>query len=356
MIKAKCPTKKFKVLLKNKYVTKSNLHRITSICKFVIALLFFYNKVEAQNSSVSFITAYGYDSCVLLKNNTTEVVLEPNAGGRVIRYAYKGVNVLYEDSLQNGWISTAKMPRSKGHLAGGRFDIGPSRTKPNTDLFFFGKWKAIITGKLSARLISQIDTLTNIFLIRDFTLDERTSKLRCTQTIVNKGSKPFAASFWSRTFANGNGICVMPVPVLSRFPNKYIMFMNRDTINMFPKDANIYTENIHLIIKGSPQKPKLEMDVAAPAWIAYAETNNLLFVKKFRVDTNKLYGDVTAANTSIWYNGTQMTEIEPIGSMETILPGKKVSFTEEWFIMPFEFPANRVADVGKIKNIVLSVK
>lgn len=337
-------------------MTQQKINSRTIVCKIIVAVLFLCNSAYAQSNSAFLITAYGYDSCVLLRNSNTEVILEPNAGGRVIRYAYNGVNVLYEDSLQNGWTSTEKMPRSNGHLAGGRFDIGPSRTKPNTDLFLFGKWKAVITGKLSARLISQTDPVTNIYLIRDFKLDKLSSKLSCTQTIVNKSDKPFTVSFWSRTFATGNGICIMPVPVKSRFPKKYIMFMTRDTINMLPVDANIYTENNHLIIKGPPQKAKLEMDVAAPAWIAYAETNNLLFVKKFAVVTNKPYGDVTAANASIWYNGTQMTEIEPIGPMETILPGKKVSFTEEWFIQNFNFPENRNINVQQINTIISSIK
>jgi hypothetical protein len=300
--------------------------------------------------------AYGYDSCILLKNGQVEVVLEPNTGGRVIRYALNGVNVLYEDSLQNGWKSTPAMPRSKGHLAGGRFDIGPSRTKPNTDLFFFGSWKAIITGKYSARLISQTDPVNGVYLVRDFTLDERSTKLICRQTIVNSGSQPFSAAFWSRTFATGNGICIMPVPEKSRFPNKYIMFMNRDTINMLPVDSNIYTESGFLIIKGPPARPKLEMDVSPAGWIAYAETNNLLFVKKFPVYMDKQYGDVTAANASIWYNGKQMTEIEPIGPLETILPGKSVSFTEEWFIKNYRFPENRRINPKLIDTIISELK
>lgn len=311
--------------------------------------------LKAQTSG-SFISAYGYDSCIQLKNSQVEVILEPNTGGRVIRYALNGVNVLYEDSMQNGWISTPAMPRSKGHLAGGRFDIGPSRTKPNTDLFFFGKWRATITGKLSARLTSQTDSVNGVYLIRDFTLDEHGTKLVCTQTILNTGKKPFKASFWARTFATGNGICIIPVPERGRFPNNYIMFMNRDTINMLPVDSNIYTADNFLIIKGPPKKPKLEMDVSPAGWIAYAETNNLLFVKKFPVYKDKQYGDVTAANASIWYNGIQMTEVEPIGPLETILPGKSASYTEEWFIKNYRFPENRGINLKLIESLISSLE
>ncbi len=335
-------------------MTQQKQNRITAAV--IILILGFTMPVHGQKATASFVSAYGYDSCVLLKNKTVTVLLEPNAGGRVISYALNGVNVLYEDSLQNGWVSTAAMPRSKGHLAGGRFDIGPSRTKPNTDLFFFGKWKAIITGKSSARLISQTDSVNEIYLIRNFKLDEHSSKLTCTQTIVNKSNKPFAASFWARTFATGNGICIMPVPDTSRFPNKYIMFMNRDTINMLPVDTNILNRGGYLIIKGPPQKPKLEMDVAQPAWIAYAATNNLLFIKKFSVFTNKYYGDVTAANTSIWYNGKQMVEIEPIGPLETIKPGGSAFFTEEWHLFPFSFSANRTVEIEQVKSIIKTIK
>jgi hypothetical protein len=307
-------------------------------------------------TNVSFVSAYGYDSCIALKNTIIEVILEPNAGGRVIRYALNGVNVLYEDSTQNGWVSTAGMPRSKGHIAGGRFDIGPSRTKPNTDLFFFGKWKAVITGKSSAKLISQTDAATGMYLIRDFELDHKTSKLVCTQTIVNAGSSVLSASFWARTFAVGNGICVMPVPETSRFPKKYIMFMNRDTINMFPSDSNIIRQDGCLIIKGPPEKPKLEMDVSESGWIAYAATNDLLFVKKFSVYNDKRYGDVSAANASVWYNGMQMTEIEPIGPMEVIRPGEGKSFTEEWFLISYPFPFDRKIKAGQVQQLVEYLK
>jgi hypothetical protein len=321
----------------------------------IIILLLTTSFANAQ-TNVSFVSAYGYDSCIALKNKNIEVVLEPNAGGRVIRYALNGVNVLYEDSTQNGWISTAKMLRSKGHLAGGRFDIGPSRTKPNTDLFFFGKWKAVITGESSVKLISQTDAATGMYLIREFKLDKTTSKLICRQTIVNSGTKVLSASFWARTFAAGNGICVMPVPEKSRFPNKYIMFMNRDTINMFPSDSNIIQQDGCLIIKGPPQKPKLEMDISAPGWIAYAATTDLLFVKKFRVYNDKRYGDVTAANTSVWYNGVQMTEIEPIGPLEVIQPGERKSFTEEWFLKSYPFPSDRKIKTGQIQQLMEDLK
>jgi hypothetical protein len=73
----------------------------------LICLMFFSNFLSAQ-TGVSYISAYGYDSCIELKNKTTTVILEPNAGGRVISYSLNGINIMYEDSLQNRWVSTPK--------------------------------------------------------------------------------------------------------------------------------------------------------------------------------------------------------------------------------------------------------
>lgn len=331
-------------------MTLQKRNSITSV--WLLLFLIVISKLVSAQKEVTFIAAFGYDSCVQLKNKTITVIIDPNAGGRVLSYSLNGVNVLYEDSTQNGWISTPQMPRSKGHLAGGRFDIGPSRTKPNTDLFFFGKWNASITGRLSARLTSQTDPITKIYLIRDFVLDSNTSHLSVTQTIVNTGSKSFKACFWSRTFVAGNGICLMPVNSKSRFPKKYIMFMNRDTINMFPADTNIFVKDDLLVIKGPPQKPKLEMDVDTPGWIAYATTSNYLFVKKFKVYNDRQYGDVSAANASVWYNGTQMTEIEPIGPWELISPGNRKSFSEHWYFSEYKFPVTRTIDTESFKKLV----
>jgi len=318
---------------------------------FFLGALLLCGTVQGQTVA-SYIAAFGYDSCLQLKNKSITVVIEPNAGGRVLSYALNGINVIYEDSLQNGWKSTPQMPRSKGHLAGGRFDIGPSRTKPNTDVFFFGKWKAEIIQQNKVRLISKTDPVTKLFLIREFVLDASSSKLAITQTIVNAGHTNHKAGFWGRTFARGNGICVIPVNAQNRFPEKYIMFMNRDTINMFPSDTNIVVIDDLLVIKGPPQKPKLEMDVSKEGWIAYASVNHLLFVKKFDVSEDKQYGEVTASNASIWYNGTQMTEIEPIGPWELIGPGFRKSFTEYWYLSKYEFPVTREIDTESFKKLI----
>ena len=57
--------------------------------------------------------------------------------------------------------------------------------------------------------------------------------------------------------------------------------------------------------------------------------DNQLFVKKFPVYPERVYGEMSTANACVWYNTEEwMCEIEPIGPMETIKPGEEASFTE----------------------------
>ena len=45
---------------------------------------------------------FGYDDCIRLSNDSTEVVLCPAAGGRVLVYSLHGKNALYLDPAEKG--------------------------------------------------------------------------------------------------------------------------------------------------------------------------------------------------------------------------------------------------------------
>ena len=62
----------------------------------------------------------------------------------------------------------------------------------------------------------------------------------------------------------------------------------------------------------------------------------------------KNYAERVPMTISIWYvenirNNFSTAELEPIGPLETIAPGERVSFTEEWYLVDHEFPEDRHA-------------
>ena len=305
--------------------------------------------VAQNNAGARVISFYGYDDCILLENDTTRVVLCPSAGGRVLQYSWKGQEALYLPAGSEGWVY--QEGKRGGAMHAGRFDIGPEQTIPRHPQLWMGRWSAEITANRSARLTSKKDQPTGVQLIREFVLAETGSQLSCKQTIKNVSQEPKQYCHWSRTFALGKGICVIPLTKPSRFPNGYVMYGPGPAINFRPQDDRIRRRAGFLEITGAPKFPKLGMDTYA-GWFAYLMPNDLMFVKRFPVYPDRVYNEVAGLTMSIWYPDGPMCELEPIGPRERIQPGQSASFTETWQLLPFKFPADGRAPLEKVAQVV----
>jgi|GEM_PF-253721 len=280
---------------------------------------------------------FGYEKAIELRNGTTRVVLCPEVGGRVLEYSLNGTNSLFVSDEEKAW-----KPGDRPEASAGRFDIGPELVIPQRQTLWSGEWSAEITGARSARLTSRRDEATGVQLVRDFVLHEKSSRLLCTQTIRNVSDSVKDWCHWSRTFATGEGICVIPLSEPSRFPNKYVMYEEGSLINARPEDDNIRVRDGFLEILGAPRKPKLGFDSYA-GWMAYLTTDDLLFVKKFKTFPDRVYNEAAGLTISVWYPPGPRVELEPIGPRERLEPNDSASFTEEWWLLPQKFPADRNA-------------
>jgi hypothetical protein len=193
-----------------------------------------------------------------------------------------------------------------------------------------------------ARLSSHADPVTGAQIVREFELDPDTSRLRCTQIVTNTSASERVWFHWSRTLATGGGIVVVPLTRPSRFPNSYVMYGLDTSIDYLPDDPNVKVRDGFLEIVGAPKHPKLCLDSHA-GWLAYIATSSLLFVKRFATFPDRMYGDIVAPTVSVWYYRDLLCELEPIGPEERLGPGESASYTEEWWLVPHEFPARRDA-------------
>ncbi len=319
---------------------------------YFIVLILLTHSLAAEETvdGASFVDFAGYTHCVKLENATTSVILGPHAGGRVLSYTLNGVEALFQDSAQHGWIDGKNQQTVE--LSGGRFDIGPEQTIPKHPKLWRGPWMVEIIGPRQGRMTSVEDEATGVQLIRDFELDATSSHLRCTQTIRNVSDQTQYWCHWSRTFAQGHGICLIPLTPNSRFPKNYVMYGPGPVINFRPDDPHIRQRDGFLEILGPPERAKLGMDSHA-GWFVYLMRNDVMFVKCFPTYPDRAYNEVAALTISIWYNKDVVCELEPIGPMENIAPGDSAHFSEEWFLLPFDFPADGVqADLEAVKKIV----
>ena len=233
---------------------------------------------------------FGYEKAIELRNETTRVVLCPQVGGRVLEYSLNGTNSLFVSDEEKAW-----KPGDRPEASAGRFDIGPELVIPRRPTLWSGEWSAEITGTRSARLTSRRDEATGVQLVRDFVLDDDSSRLLCTQTIRNVSNSVKEWCHWSRTFATGEGICVIPLSEPSRFPNKYVMYEEGGVINARPEDDNIRVRDGFLEILGAPRKPKLGFD-------SYAATRRSAFQERVHAaaltthSTHRLYRVILRLN------------------------------------------------------------
>jgi hypothetical protein len=307
--------------------------------------------VAGNGWGAAIVSHSGYEGCVELSNETTRVVLCPACGGRVLEYSLNATNALYLDPAQNGWTDSPGVKPIDPY--GGRFDIGPEKIVPPHPTLWLGRWDAETTGARSARLTSQADDATGVQLVRDFTLDDGSPKLTCTQTIVNVSDETRHWCHWSRTLAVGGGIVLIPLEGFSRFPSGYVMYEPGSRINFQPRDPNIRRRDGFLEVLDTPKHPKLGLGSHA-GWLGYLAPNDLMFVKHFPTYPDRAYNEIAALTISIWYYRDVMCELEPIGPMETLGPGQSASFTETWWLLPHAFPSDRRAvDLQSIERLVV---
>lgn len=296
-----------------------------------------------------FVDYFGYSDCIELKNENVRVILCPH-GARVLEYSWRGKNSVYLDPGQRGW--TYAPGTRPVDPCGGRLDIGPEMIIPRHPDLWLGKWEAEVIGPRAARLTSVKDKATGTQLIRQFSLDPSSSKLTCTQTIKNVSNELSAWCHWSRTLAQGGGICLIPLTPHSRFPANYVMYGPDSSILYRPKDPNIRVREGFLEIRGTPQYPKLGMDSHA-GWLCYLLKTDLMLVKRFPTFPDRVYNEIAGLTISIWYYKDVMCELEPIGPMERLAPGESASFAEEWWLAPFEFPKEgNDVDLDEVRSAI----
>lgn len=288
----------------------------------------------------------GYARAIELRRGRARAVLCPEAGGRVLEFSNDGRNALYFDPQEAE--PEAGKPRP---MTAGRFDVGPELTIIPHPRLWSGSWTAEITGPTAARLTSVRCEQSGLRLIRDFELavdmpqseltgSRQVPRLECKQTIVNESSEVREVCHWGRSFSPGGGIALVPLGDRpSRFPAKYAMYEESATINVRNVDERIRERDGFLEILGPPRKPKLGFDSYA-GWLGYLMPGDLLFVKRFRTEPDRVYNEAAGLTLSIWYPEGPRIELEPIGPRERLKPGEQASFTESWSIHAYPSPKN----------------
>lgn len=295
------------------------------------------------------VTLLNYSDCVELSNDSTRVVLGHHVGGRVLVYERLGKNVLYLSPEESNWDPANQDGRPMA--SAGRFDLGPEFFQERGDAIWVGPWSVEVTGDRQARMQSPIDPKSGLRVVRDFSLDAKSSRLTVRQTVTNLGERVVKQCFWSRTFAKHGGAVVIPCdPATSRFPALYTMSRSMHLIDFKPADPAVRRVGDQLVIDGPTEFPKLGFD-SNRDWVAYQTRDDQLFVKRYQVFPQRPYGEAHRINLSVWYPQEKQLaacEIEPIGPLVALEPGAESSFTVDWWLLDRAFPASGIVDPDSV--------
>ncbi len=315
---------------------------------FTILLVMLISYIANVQVHTAYTSYSNIDSCIELSNRFVKVILDPATGGRVIEYSSRGSNVLFTRLTDNPGLD-----RNRLYPDGGRFDIGPEKIAPARPALWRGKWRAEIVEPGKVRLFSRVDPAVGIRIVREFSLDTKSSQLRIMQTMINESKIPQRYCFWSRTFVKGGGICFIPLNPDSRYPNGFVITENDSILNYWPTlpEGTEIREGVFEIQKVQ-EPPKFNFD-SKEGWIAYLTKSNQMFIKKFNVYPDEIYGDVMASNISIWYPIDNVCEIEPMSPWVHLKPGEQYTFVEEWYLLDYDFPGKDGTHMETIRKMIL---
>jgi hypothetical protein len=276
----------------------------------------------------------GWKNCFRLFNEQCEVIILPEAGGRVMSFSLAGQNIIFENPHFDG-KSYHDWKEERFDPDGGRFDVGPERVMVKKhDLTWMGPWDAEIIDDNTLKITSQPDTLLGLQTTRIFRLAANDNVLQIDQSIENISDKDIKAHFWGRTLVKPDGKLFMPVRFSGNFDNGYALFYwNPDRIVTDIQDDEriTITDGImafHAV--GNVIKAGVDAD---EGWMVYAH-EGLAMVKEFEVMEGKDYS-ASDHMTGIFFSNGKFAELEPCSPTYTLAPGNVQSFRETWKLFTY---------------------
>jgi hypothetical protein len=180
----------------------------------------------------------------------------------------------------------------------------------------------------------------------DFSVRQRGRRIRLVHRVINTGTEPQKLAPWALSVMVGGGTAILPLPKRGKHPED---LLPNQVLALWPytdlADPRIKFGTRSILVAQRPDTPPLKIGVlSVDGWAAYA-LGETLFVKRFPFNPKKTYPDM-GVNCEIWTN-SGILELESLGPIVKLAPGRKVEHTEEWELFTGVPPITTEADVDK---------
>jgi len=276
----------------------------------------------------------GWKNNLRLANGDVEVIVTLDVGPRVISYALPGgTNVLKNyDAMMGGAGET------EWQIRGGlRFWLGPedlTRTYAPDNAKV--EHRMIAPGQV--RLTPPADTEYGVQKEMELAIGESGTRLKITLRVTNIGDAPTTLCAWGPTVMAPGGVEVIPLPANYPHPGHPSRakspadYAPNQTMAVWPytdfTDPRWRFGGRYIRLTQDAKKGPTKIGLAhRVGWVGYWNAGTL-FVQRFGFEDGETYPD-NGVNYETFSN-EDMLEMEPIGPVRTLEPGRGTELHETW--------------------------
>lgn len=276
----------------------------TAICLFVSVTF-----AAAQDVAPSFQTTD--DGCLQIVVGQLSMTIDAGHGGKILSFKRGGQEIISQSRFPEAFGSTFwTSPQKEWNWPPvPEYDKQPYAVERQADRF-------VLTSQVSPRLRFRIR--------KEFSVDAANETVVIAYTIVNEDSVERRVAPWEITrVANDGGTIFFDAPSESVTPVGLMTFEQAHGALWYTADE-------------APQNRKINAD--GHGWLAYA-SGGLLLVKHFD-DLQPAQPAPGEAEVQVYVNrGKTYIELESQGAYTTLAPGRQLTWTVRWRLLPIDSSA-----------------
>jgi hypothetical protein len=273
----------------------------------------------------------GWPNCIRLFNGEIELIITSDVGPRIISCGFiNKQNLFYVSGAEKGKTGGEEWNIFGGHRLWHAPEVMPRTYFPDNypvDYTWDGK---------TLKLVQQIESTTGIVKEIDITLDPDRNHVKILHRLINKNLWTIETSPWAITAHAGGGKAILPQEPYIRpeddlLPARPLVLWNYTQM----MDPRWIWGNRYIQLKHDPgitSEQKIGI-LNKQGWTAYINSG-ILMVKYFKFDPEVIYPDY-GCNNEVYVNGN-LLEIETLGPVTGIPPGKYSEHTEDWYLKDLE--------------------
>jgi len=266
----------------------------------------------------------GWKNSVLLQGGGLEAVITADVGPRIARYGFEGQrNLFAEIEGQQGGSGEDEWMIRGGH----RLWLSPERQPMTYELDNSPIEVEEIPG--GVRTLQPAGELSGVAKTMEITLAPDSGRLDIVHVLTNRGGKPIELAPWALTVMAPGGTSFVPLP-------PKIAHTERLTHNQQWSiwgytdftDPRWTLGSRYIIFRQDAERGPTKLGIAnREGWAAYL-LDGFLFVKLYSHDDGATYPDGGVSYET--YSQQDFLEMESLGGLVTLEPGKAVSHRESW--------------------------